>query len=86
MSQEGTLGWFGTRAGTWEGDGDGALQGTPAAGTTPLHGLSSNELIPAAVFAWQKYSEDDCKLKTNRREPRIIYLENILQVLFRVWF
>ena len=70
---------------TWEGDGDGALQGTLAAETFP-HGIGSDELIPEAVFAWQKYSEDDCKLKTNRREPRIIYLENIFQVLFRVWF
>lgn len=66
-------------------DGDGALQGTPAAETSPCE-FASNELLPKSVFAWRKYSEDDCKLKTNRREPRIIYLENILQVLFRVWF
>lgn len=81
-------GWFGMRAAQgsdWGGDGDGAPQGTPAAETSP-GGVTSDELIPQAVFAWQRYAEEDCKLKTNRREPRIIYLENILQVLFRVWF
>lgn len=54
-----------------DGDGDGALQGTPAAEFSPI---GCDELIPGVIFSWQKFSEDDCKLKTNRREPRIIYL------------
>lgn len=52
----------------------------------PPHGMGSDELIPKAAFTWQEDWEDDCKLQTNTREPRIIYLEHILQVSLRVWF